>query len=173
MKKKTQIGLPLFLLLVIGHYYLSVQQRKTDKKNEEQKASTTASEKREPLGASMRSPASIAPSSLAQDKPQNNDKSSSAPKWKKRLINDLTRNLSSLHTEIDIQDLGERSLNSNGEKRRVRHVQISLTAAGEQRSSFEAYVNAQTGKIYQTWNRTRYEYPQAMAIKAMPLRPSP
>ncbi len=97
-------------------------------------------------------------------------------KWKDKAVSNLSRVWIS-DKEIEIEHKESAVFIKNGVAKNVEHVLVSLVHNDGNPSSFEAYIDSQTGKIIRSWNKTRYESrkplkvdPTPIGFKALPIK---
>lgn len=87
-------------------------------------------------------------------KAENIDTPSLSPALKKTLSAYQHRLGSS--AQINITKLGSKKINFKADMRQVEEVRIEIKR-GTERSSFQAYVDSESGDVLQTWNQVRKE----------------
>lgn len=174
MKKNKKI-IPLFLFSVcLGVYFFSFNDvvkgplaKKVEKKKAEwsQLEEKKVAEKDNDSGESPDSPndthiaTNRAPSAIEKNE------------WKDKLENTLQKQLDVIGAVAKVKEYGQRTLKRGPASIKAKHVLISVEK-GKAVSSYEAYIDADTGRILTTWNRTRFENKEPLKIKARAFRPS-
>jgi Zn-dependent metalloprotease len=89
-------------------------------------------------------------------------------KWKSKALSNLSKVWIG-DKGIDIEHKNSAVFIKNGIAKNVEHVIVSLVHNNGNPSSFEAYIDSQTGKIVKSWNKTRYESRKPLKVDPTPL----
>jgi Zn-dependent metalloprotease len=89
-------------------------------------------------------------------------------KWKAKALSNLSKVWIG-DKGIEIEHKDSAVFIKNGIAKNVEHVLVSLVHNNGNPSSFEAYIDSQTGKIIKTWNKTRYESRKPLSVDPTPL----
>lgn len=85
--------------------------------------------------------------------------------WKDKAVKKLSHVWHSSHSNsLEIKSIKSAIFVKNGIGKNVEHVLISITNDKGLPASFEAYIDSESGKIVQSWNKTRYEYRDTFSV---------
>ncbi|MEX0797927.1 MAG: hypothetical protein WD025_00685 [Bacteriovoracaceae bacterium] len=93
--------------------------------------------------------------------------------WSANLSRRLTNQLKAYQAKPKIKSLGSSKIKIQSSFQDVEHVLISIDKGNGNVSSYEAYIHPKTGSVLRTWNQTRFEFREPLALKLKPFRPSP
>ncbi|MBC74634.1 MAG: hypothetical protein CME64_01320 [Halobacteriovoraceae bacterium] len=167
MKRKHYIALGIVAVtgIVVGWKLLSTKDTRsfvyTPTPFKEEKVSEQSVVSKETIKTEEKAPARNVASIPAPKK----------QKWRKGLDANLKKHLSAIGAKASVKKLGRRTLPSGSKHKEVLHVLVSIDAGKGNISSYEAYVNPESGSILKTWNQTRFENKKPMKLSLKPFRP--
>ena len=111
-----------------------------------------------------------APKRAIASLPPMNPSNKKAP-WRRRLNRSLSRKVKLLGAKVSVKALGAAKIKMGASTEKVERVLVSMDRGKGNVSSYEAYVNPKTGRILKTWNHTRFENKEPLAIQGRAFRP--
>ena len=149
MKTKKNILITIFSLIFFGVVYFSFIN-----KNEKSTLSKNINTKKKLSHKTIqRSIASVKPQ-LVKQKNKKKTLPSKAKDWKVKAISQLRKVWDS---EFTVERKSSKKYKKHGRVLDVEHIIVRLVSKEGLPSSFEAYIDSHTGRILQSWNKTRYE----------------
>lgn len=100
----------------------------------------------------------------------NKDTNQEEKEWKEKLKTRLKKSLASLGLEPKIKELGSRSIMRGNKSVSAEHVMVSIDKGKGYVSTYEALVDPDSGRVLQTWNKTRFEGKARRKLTLSPLR---